>query len=190
MNSVVQTIKNFSREIAILPLALFISYIKIAPSFDESVKAVFFPESDMLHYLMYAAGITAVIYIVSAIFVREVEMTKEHERECAETDGKILLIYFAILFLYIFYTYFGVHVFKSEGAGFFACLIFMAINFGAVVPSVIYQVSQFDNENKPLPRGDNLSFPRLMKQPKFWLICMTGFGIIGVCYSMNDYDAF
>lgn len=144
----------------------------------------------MIHYMMYSAGITACINLLAAVFVREVEMTKEHRRECSETDGKILMMYFAVLFLYILYTYVGVYVFESEGTAFFACLIFMAINFGLVIPAVLLQIANFDNENQPLPRGDDLNFPTLLKQPKFWLTCLAGFGVIGVCYSMNDYAAF
>ncbi len=82
LQALVSTITNFTRVVAILPIGLIISYMKIAPQYDEAVKAVFFPEQTLQVYLFYAGGITVAVYLLSAIFCRTVEMTKEHKKEC------------------------------------------------------------------------------------------------------------
>lgn len=101
-----------------------------------------------------------------------------------------LLIYYFILTLWIVYLYVGKYVYDVPGTGFYATLIFMALNFIAVVPAVFIQVSSFDKENDAIPTGDNMKFLDYMKRPKYWFLGVSSFGIIGVCYAMNDYDAF
>lgn len=82
IGALVSVIKNFTRVVAILPIGLFISYLKIAPQFDEAVKEVFFQETGLQAFLFYVAGITISVYLLSIIFCRKIDMTKEHKKEC------------------------------------------------------------------------------------------------------------
>ncbi len=48
----------------------------------------------------------------------------------------------------------------------------------------------FDSQSDALPTGDNFDFWGYLKRPKYWCLCLSGFGVIGVCYAMESYDAF
>lgn len=167
-----------------------ISYLKIAPLYDEAVKTVFFEDTPLKGYLFYAGGITIAVYLLSIIFCRHVEMTQAHKKECQDSDLYGLLIYYFVLICWVAYLYVGKYVYDAPGAGFYAFLIFMALNFLATIPAIFIQISSFDNQSEKLPTGDNLSFWGYLKRPKYWFLCISSFGVIGVCYSMNDYDAF
>lgn len=190
INALVSTIKNFNRVVAILPIALFISYMKLSKDFDNAIKYVFFNEADLTHYLLYLAAVTAGIYVAALFFCRKIDMTKEHQRECADSDGYGITVFYIILALYIAYIFVGVYIFESEGAGFFATLVFMIMNFVAIVPCSVIQLSQMDDENSALPEGDKMSFRQYVLSPRYWALCISSFGIIGVCYSMNDYKGY
>ena len=75
LNSMVHVICNFNRVIAILPIALIISYLKLAPLFDEAIRNIIFPNSPLITYFLVMAAINGVTFIVAPIFVRKIEMT-------------------------------------------------------------------------------------------------------------------
>lgn len=131
------SIINFNRVIAILPIALLVSYMKMAPMADMSIKAVFFPETELITYLFYAAAMTSGTYLLSMFFVRRIEMTREHARECADSDTYGFIFFFLVLGLYTTYNYVGEMIFESEGASFYSTLIFMGLNYVMVVPACI-----------------------------------------------------
>ncbi len=78
ISSMVHIILNFNRVIAILPIALVICYMKLAPAFDEAVRTIIFPDADLISYFLYQAAITAAVYIISSIFCRKIDMTIDH----------------------------------------------------------------------------------------------------------------
>jgi len=64
--------------IAILPIGLLISYLKLGTLFDESVKELFFPDVKLQLYLLFAAFGTTCIYLLAILFVRKIKMTEAH----------------------------------------------------------------------------------------------------------------
>lgn len=113
INALVSTIKNFNRVLAILPIALFVCYMKLSQNADDAIHHLFFAETTISSYLLYVALFTAAVYLLSVIFCRKIDMTPEHSRECADSDGYGFAIYYVLLLLYILHIFFGVYVFDD-----------------------------------------------------------------------------
>jgi len=190
MGALCSVMKNFTRVVAILPIGLFISYIKMGPDFTQALKALFFQDVPLQTFMFYEAGLTIVTYVLCIFLCRKIDMKPNHKKECQDSDSYGFFIYYLVLVLWVAYLYVGKYVYDAPGAGFWATLIFMALNFIAAAIAMFIQISSFDDENDALPVGDNLKFTQYLKRPKYWFLAFASFAIIGVCYAMNDYDAF
>lgn len=66
----------------------------------------------------------------------------------------------------------------------------MALNFIAMVPAIIIQLSMIDNESSNPPIGDKLPFNQYITSPRYWSLLVSSMFTIGVCHAMNDYNGY
>jgi hypothetical protein len=190
INAIHAVMRNYNRVMAILPLTLLISYMKMAKMFDESIKAVLFPEADLSTYMIWMALITATTYVLCIFFCRKIEMTEANKRECADSDLYGLILFYIVLIAWSMLSYFAKYVSSNEKAPFTIALVGGTVNLLCVPIAACFQIKALDNESEPPPIGDTLRFWPHIKTIKYWAVVISSFSIVGVCYSMNDYGAY
>ncbi len=102
ITSIVTNVKNFDDKVSTLLVAIMITYMKMAPSFDEALKEGFFPEVDDQIYLIIIGVISTLILVAGMFSMRKVKLHQLVEAVSKEADPLGVLIYIGVTGLYLF----------------------------------------------------------------------------------------
>lgn len=136
LNSIQAVIKNYDKRNAILPIGLLIGVINLAELFDESVQELFFKQTSLTTYLLYAGAFTAVVYVLSSFFVRKIDITPSQLNDMKQSDKWIFFIYYLLFVLLIIFIFFGYKIAKIMSAPFWGMLAYLSFNFVVVILAV------------------------------------------------------
>lgn len=188
--SIVTTVKSFPRLAGILLIVIFLSYYKVAPYLEYSIRSAFFEEPSLMLYFIGLGCVLAAIYGISAFVVREIDLGGSIENLIKDADRMGLLVYVLVEALLLASFYVVALIYEEWFIGAIILLSFMVLNFfvvGVAAKTVYDKLRSGNFSISSLKRDtrDEKLFEEMMKEPKYLSLVFASFLVIGVTSTFN-----
>lgn len=193
---IVTPVKSFPKMAGILIIVILISYYKIAPYFEFSIRSGFLEDPDLMWYFIGVGAVQAIIFIVSAFIIKEVELEGAVENIMKPYDRMGLLAY-VLVEVILFCAFFIVAlIYENWFIGAIIFIVFVVINFltvGASFSIVFHLFKKNFAKSNPLGARDKrkeMSFEEMLGQAKYLCLAFSSLLVIGTCstFSFNIFQ--
>lgn len=191
--AIVTSVKSFPKLASFLIIVIMISYYKIAPYLEFSIRSAFFEEPSLMWYFIALGAIMSVIFLLGAFAVKEVEFAPAIENMLVRFDKLGLLSYVLVATL-LFGSFFVVAlVYENWFIGAIIFISFIVLNFFVVGISfkLVYDKARSE---KPSISGNkaqrkDLKFEEYISNPKYIALCFATMIVVG-CGTTFSFNIF
>lgn len=193
--AIVTTVKSFPRIPGILIIVIMIAYFKISPYLEFSIRSGFFEDPDLMWWFISIGLISAVVYLIGVITIREIDLGGTIEAIGLRYDKMGLLVYVAVEVVFLAGFYVSALIYENWfiGAIFFLATIFL--NFlvvGAVATFVFSEIRSKGLGGASMNRDkrETKLFGEMLGEPKYVALIFSTFLVIGICstFSFNIFQ--
>lgn len=192
--SIVSVAKNFDRVVSTLLVAIMITYLKTAKEFDISLHDSFFDESSDSLYILLIGGIVSCVYMLGALSMRKIDLDDKLEKLCKHTDPIGVILYVAVLGIYLLTYWTVVKIIEIKVLGVFIILTFLFINFLVLIPAVILVKNKLMSGSGLLnlvrdvftKEPKSHSIREMLKMPKYICLLISTMCVVGAGYSYDE----
>ena len=195
ISAIVTTVKSFPRIPGILIIVIMIAYFKISPYLEFSIRSGFFEDPDLMWWFIAIGLISAVVFLIAAVAIREVELSGTIENIILEYDKMGLLVYVAVEVVFLAGFYVAALIYENWFIGAILFVVTLFLNFlvvGAVAALVIRLIMSKGLSGASLDKDkrDTKLFGQMLQEPKYVALVFSAFLAIGICstFSFNIFQ--
>ena len=107
-----------------------------------------------------------------------------------QSDKWIFFIYYLLFVLLMVFIFFGYKIAKIMSAPFWGMLAYIALIFVVVILAVPLQGCLMNMDDKVSEATTEINYGQYVRKLKYWFIVISSFGVVGVCCSIKNYNAF
>mmetsp|Transcript_2946 Transcript_2946/g.3470 ORF Transcript_2946/g.3470 Transcript_2946/m.3470 type:complete len:381 (+) Transcript_2946:24-1166(+) len=194
---IVTPVKSFPKMASILIIVILISYYKIAPYFEFSMRSGFLEDPDLMYYFFAVGAFQLVVFCTAAFAIKEVELEGAVEDIMKPYDRMGLLAYVLVEVIFFCAFYIIALIYEDWFIGAILFVVFIVLNFLTVGISFTIVYSQIKkNFAKPNLFGGNrdkrkeMSFEEMLGQAKYICLAFASMLVIGTCstFSFNIFQ--
>uniref|UniRef100_A0A7S3NT38 Uncharacterized protein n=1 Tax=Euplotes crassus TaxID=5936 RepID=A0A7S3NT38_EUPCR len=194
--AIVTTVKSFPKMAGILIIVILVSYYKIAPYFEYSVRVGFFTSPNLQYYFAGVGAIQAVIYVIASFAIQEIDLGGNIEKALQAYDRMGLLSYVLIeVILFLAFFIFGL-VYENWKIAAIIFIFFLVLNFIAVAGAFTIVYQQAKTEGLKVSASINrekrrdIPFEEMLHAPKYICLTIASFFILGTTctFSFNIFQ--
>jgi hypothetical protein len=186
VTAIATTVKSFPRIPRILLIVIMITYFKISPYLEFSIRNGFFEDPNHMKWFSSIGIISAIVFSIAAVAVKEVEI----EDIALKYDKVGLFVYIAVELVFLAEFYIAAFIYENWFIGAILFLVTIFLNFiifGTFATFVYIEVISnglsgvsINKDNK----GSRL-FRNMLKERRYIALVISAFFVIGICSTFN-----
>lgn len=190
VGAIVTTVKNFPKMAGMLIVVIMVSYYKVAPYFEFSVRSAFFAEASLMWYFIGVGGVMAVVFIGAAFIIADADIDEKIEGVLKDIDRLAMLIFVVVEVLFLISYYVVSIILEDWFIGAILFLSFIFLNFIALAAAVgiivakVKSMKPADFLGKRDPFAD-VKFQDYLGKIKYICLIIASFLVIGVTQTYN-----
>jgi hypothetical protein len=182
-------VKNFSRNVGAMIAGVMISYLFASNYFDLCVRKGYFTDVSLKTNMFATAGVTFLVYMLSAFIIDENHESDEMKKASSLTDRFGIIVYAAICAGALAAIYFTCVVAEDYKLGVFFMLLIILINFialGFTIQALLGRINNADTKNI-----DNIRIPpkknfiQMFGDIRYYVLLFGTFVIVGAGYTFE-----
>lgn len=193
MTSMVTIVGNFkSKKVNVMLAGLIVTYMKLAPAFEDALKEAFFDEVEDRMYLIIVGVIVTIIFVIGAFTLKEADLPMILDKLSPTTDPSAAFVFQISTAIFLLTYWVVVLVLLNATGGVVVIIFFLTLNF-LMLGLSIFMIYKIVKSGKMPSLELSLSKPppdktlgEMFSMPKYIFLCLAGMCLIGAASSYQE----